>query len=66
MKYKVVILDCDGVILDSNNLKTEAFKRVLGSKEYDSGLIRKFIMYHKKNGGVSRYEKFKVFIKRLS
>ena len=26
-KYKTLVFDCDGVILDSNRIKTEAFYR---------------------------------------
>ena len=34
-KYKSIIFDCDGVILQSNKLKTEAFKESLkGEKHY--------------------------------
>ena len=30
--YDVIILDCDGVVFDSNLLKVEAFKKALGDK----------------------------------
>ena len=57
-KYKVIILDCDGVIFDSNDLKTQAFRLVLEKRKFDNNVIDKFIDHHVKNGGVSRYIKF--------
>jgi phosphoglycolate phosphatase-like HAD superfamily hydrolase len=57
--YKTWIFDCDGVILDSNNLKTDAFYEV--ALTYGKENAERFILYHKKNGGVSRYEKFSFF-----
>ena len=61
--YKTWIFDCDGVILDSNNLKTEAFYEV--ALAYGKDNAEKFIQYHKKNGGISRYEKFNYFFKSI-
>ena len=61
--YKFIIFDCDGVILDSNNIKVEAFKFAL--KNFEKQKIDLFIEYHKKNGGISRYEKFKFFFREL-
>ena len=43
--YDFFIFDCDGVILNSNELKNIAFKEVL-SDETDE-LINLFIDYHK-------------------
>ena len=54
-----MVFDNDGVIMGSNNLKTEAFKKAL---EYeDVLLVDEFIRYHKTFGGVSRFEKFQHF-----
>ena len=61
-KNDLIMLDCDGVIFDSNHLKSNAFKHVLEYKKYPQKLINDFVIYHKKNGGISRYQKFKVFI----
>ena len=62
-KFNNFIFDCDGVILQSNKLKTEAFKAVLSNEP--KYLVKKFISYHKKNGGISRYEKISYFYKFL-
>ncbi len=61
--YDFYIFDCDGVILDSNSIKNHAFRDAL--KGEDEELINEFIEYHKKNGGVSRYEKFNYFFKNM-
>ncbi|HDH05755.1 MAG TPA: HAD family hydrolase [Nitrospirae bacterium] len=58
-EYSAVVFDCDGVIFDSNGLKTKAFREVLSS--YPSDVVDKFIQYHQVYGGISRYVKFRVF-----
>ena len=60
-QYKTVFFDCDGVILQSNHIKTKVFREVLESE--DKNIVDKFISYHKKNGGISRYKKFDHFYK---
>lgn len=62
-RYKTALFDCDGVILDSNQVKTNAFKKVL--KDYPSQLVCNFIEYHKQHGGISRYQKFSYFFKEV-
>ena len=57
--YKTLIFDCDGVILNSNSIKTDCFYSAVStwSKEAASDLVA----YHLQNGGVSRHIKFKYF-----
>ncbi|MDA7596538.1 HAD hydrolase-like protein [Gammaproteobacteria bacterium] len=62
--YDTIFLDCDGVILDSNKIKTEAFASSLDS--YPEPLVKEFLKYHKKYNGVSRYEKFKYFFTSIN
>ncbi len=62
-KYESIIFDCDGVITDTNALKTSALVKTL--EDYSDEEIQSFIIYHQANGGVSRYEKFKFFIKHI-
>lgn len=57
--YDVYIFDCDGVILDSNELKSEAFRDALSVEPINK--VNDLVNYHKANGGISRYEKFKYF-----
>ena len=61
--YKVIIFDNDGVIIDSNHSKTQAFVDALSGE--DPVLIDQFIGYHKKFGGVSRYEKINYYFESI-
>lgn len=62
-EYKVAIFDCDGVILDSNQVKTKAFALALAGE--DPELVNELVEYHKRNGGISRYIKFEYFFKTI-
>jgi len=51
-----LILDCDGVILESVSAKTDAFRELFSfAPEY----VDEIVAYHLDNGGMSRFEKFK-------
>ena len=56
---KAIIFDFDGVILESLEIKTNAFKKLY--KSYGKEIVDKVAMHHLENGGVSRYEKFKIY-----
>jgi HAD superfamily hydrolase (TIGR01549 family) len=58
--YKTWVFDCDGVVLDSNRIKTDAFFRA--AEPYGAQYARQLADYHVKNGGISRYIKFQHFI----
>lgn len=62
-KYKSIIFDCDGVILDSNRIKTDAFRKALSDEPVE--LVDRFIQYHKDNGGVSRYIKLQYYFNEI-
>ena len=62
-KYKSLIFDCDGVILNSNKIKTDAFRKVLNN--FDQNAVDEFIKYHQTNGGISRYIKFEYFLNNI-
>lgn len=53
---RAIIFDFDGVIIESFDIKTQAFRELF--KAYHNH-IDEIIEYHKQNGGVSRYKKFK-------
>lgn len=61
--YKTIIFDCDGVILNSNKIKSDAFYNVALSYGKEAAECLK--EYHVKNGGVSRYVKFEYFISSI-
>lgn len=54
--YKAMVFDCDGVILNSNTVKSDAFFQC--ALRYGEDIANKFVEYHRNNGGISRYEKF--------
>ena len=63
LMYRSIIFDCDGVILDSNLLKSDAFYTV--AKRFGESHARAFLKYHKANGGQSRYVKFAHFVDKI-
>ena len=62
-KYKTFFFDCDGVVLNSNAVKTSAFRSV--AAEYGIDHADAFIEYHIRNGGISRYRKFDYFLRNI-
>ena len=52
---KLIILDFDGVIVESADIKTGAFRKLFS--DYPEH-VDKIVEFHIKNAGVSRYEKF--------
>jgi HAD superfamily hydrolase (TIGR01549 family) len=59
---KAVIFDVDGVIIESAEIKTKAFKILFA--DYPDKLSE-IISYHQKNGGISRYVKFRYFYEKI-
>ena len=62
--YQTLIFDCDGVLLDSNRIKSEAFFTT-ASKKYGLEAASRLLSYHQENGGVSRYRKFEYFLREI-
>ena len=57
MKHAVaVIFDFDGVLVESVNVKTQAFADMYA--EYGPEIVGKVVAYHLEHGGISRFEKF--------
>ena len=56
-----VFFDFDGVILDSVDVKTNAFAKMF--EKYGAKVKADVVKYHLDNGGVSRMDKFKYFYK---
>jgi len=57
LKYKAIIFDFDGVILDSVNIKTQAFEAMY--LPYGKEVAKKVRKHHLLNGGISRYKKLR-------
>lgn len=53
---RAVLFDFDGVILESADIKTEAFRQLF--KQDFPNKVDKIVEYHQRNMGVSRYAKF--------
>lgn len=64
-QYQTIIFDCDGVILNSNFQKIEAYRNAAleygASKEQAEALVD----YHVKLTGISRIIKFEFFLKEI-
>ena len=58
----IIIFDFDGVILESVSVKTEAFRKLFS---FAPEHIDEIIQYHKDNGGMSRYDKFRYIYKSI-
>ena len=58
-----IVFDCDGVLLESNKLKTQAFYKV--ALPYGVDAANALVSYHVKNGGISRNHKFKYFVNKI-
>jgi len=62
-----IFFDFDGVILDSVNVKTEAFRQMYS--KYGQHVCQKVVEHHLNNGGISRFEKIqhyhKVFLQKV-
>ncbi len=56
MRFPLVVFDCDGVILESVDAKTEAFYRV--ALHWGPETAQKFKEYHLGHLGISRFVKF--------
>lgn len=62
--YTTLVFDCDGVVLDSNKVKTEAFYQA--TLPYGEAAAQAMVDYHVANGGVSRYKKFAYFLEQIA
>lgn len=62
-KYKVILWDFDAVILNSNAVRDMGFEIVLAA--YPKEKVEKLLEYHRANGGLSRYVKFRYFFEEV-
>lgn len=63
-RYRTLVFDCDGVILDSNRVKTRAFH--YAAAPYGETLAQALVAYHTQNGGISRFAKFEKFLREMA
>ena len=62
-EYQTLVFDCDGVVLNSNKVKTQAFYEA--TKHFGHESAQALVDYHVANGGISRYLKFDYFLEDI-
>jgi len=60
---KVIFWDFDGVILNSNEVRDKGFETVL--RDFPKDEVDQLLSFHRKNGGLSRYVKFRYFFEEI-
>lgn len=60
---EIIFFDFDGVIVESIDIKTNAFAKLFESEGKDA--VKKVIDYHLRNMGVSRYDKFRYIYREI-
>ena len=61
--YDVFFFDFDGVVLQSVQVKTEAFQKMY--EPFGEEVVQKVTLHHERHGGVSRFEKFRHYHKEF-
>jgi len=61
--YQNFIFDCDGVLLDSNNIKGDIFVKI--AEHFSLEHAQEFKAFHDKNGGLNRRDKFTYFFEKI-
>ena len=62
-KIKNILFDFDGVLAESIQVKTNAFRKIY--EKHGTNVVRKVLSHHKENGGMSRFEKFPFYHKNF-
>lgn len=60
---QVIFWDFDGVLMNSNQIRDLGFEEVL--EEFPRAQVDRLLDFHRKNGGLSRYVKFRHFFERI-
>ncbi len=59
-QYSTLVFDCDGVLLDSNRVKSDAFYYI--AKPYGEEAARRLVGFHKAAGSIGRQARIEYFI----
>ncbi len=62
-KYKNLVFDFDGVIVETNEIRFEGFRKLF--TEYPSAKVQELVSYARANGGISRYAKIRYFFEKV-
>ena len=63
IRFDAVVFDFDGVLVESVNIKTQAFSALYSG--YGSSVVAQVVAFHLANNGLSRFEKFRYFHNKL-
>jgi len=63
MKYKHIIFDFDGVLIESNKIRSEGFQLLF--EDYPKEQVERLLCFVKRNGGLSRYDKIRYFFEQV-
>lgn len=61
--FEALFWDFDGVLMSSNEIRDKGFVKVLAS--YPESEVEKLLKFHRENGGLSRYVKFRYFFEEI-
>lgn len=64
-KYKTIVFDCDGVVLDSNITKIDSYFRTAKKLGGTNTQAQALVDHHVKLGGISRYSKFVWYLEEI-
>ena len=64
-KYKTIVFDCDGVILDSNITKIDSYFRTAKKLGGSDTQAQALVDHHVRLGGISRYPKFVWYLEEV-
>lgn len=62
-RYKHLIFDFDGVLVESNDIRFEGFKLLF--KDFPDDKVHRLIQYARLNGGMPRYQKIRYFFEEI-
>ncbi len=63
MKYQHIIFDFDGVLVESNEIRFNGFRKLF--KGFPEDHVDQLVAYARANGGVSRYKKIEYFFNAI-
>ena len=63
MKYQHIIFDFDGVLVESNEIRFNGFRKLF--KGYPREQVEELVAYARANGGISRYKKIAYFFNEI-
>lgn len=63
--YQTLVFDCDGVVLNSNFAKIEAYREVALQFGANAQQAEALVQHHIQLGGISRYPKFEYFLREI-